>query len=65
MTAATQIALPLGGLPLDPYGMRNLSPLERGRYYAALDLDSWQVGCIETALRMIAAGRYPNEARHG
>ena len=56
MTAA-QLA-PAASLPLDPAELLDLEPLERGRLYNLLDLDSWQRGCAEEARRMVAAGTY-------
>ena len=60
MTAGAQMALPVEAtLPLDPAALLDLSPKERGRHYAALDLDSWQIACVEEARRRILAGTYP------
>jgi hypothetical protein len=50
-------------LPLRPEKTVGLEPLERGRFYNLLDLDSWQRGCIEEACRMVLAGRYGEASR--
>jgi hypothetical protein len=67
---APQLALPVNpGLPIDPRQLVDLEPIERGRLYNAVDggcpdggLDSWQRGCVEQAIRLIRAGRYPEVA---
>jgi hypothetical protein len=46
-------------LPIDPRGLVDLPPLERGRYYNKLDLGPIDRACPEQALRLIAEGKYP------
>jgi hypothetical protein len=49
-------------LPLDPFELVGLEPLERGKLYNLSDLHSEQRACTEEAIRMIERGEYPREA---
>lgn len=64
MTGAAQMALPVEAkLPVDPYELLDLEPIERGYFYNEVDLDSWQRACTEEARRMVLAGTYPEAGR--
>jgi len=69
VTFADQLQLaPVARLPLDLERLLGLDPASRGEFYNLLDLDSWQRGCAEEALRMLTAGTYgqhrPKEKTH-
>jgi hypothetical protein len=65
MSAAAQLALPVTAtLPLDPVALATIEPaIRRGAIYRDLDLDSWQIACIEQARRLVLAGTYPKAGR--
>lgn len=59
MTAPAQLTFaPKATLPLDPAELTGLVPLDRGKLYNALDLDSWQRACAEEARRRVLSGHY-------
>jgi hypothetical protein len=58
--ASSQLQLPPGArLPIDPTDLVDVEPIDRGRAYNVIDLDSWQRACVEEARRMVIAGTYP------
>lgn len=61
MTFTDQLQLaPVARLPLNLEQLLGLDPASRGEFYNRLDLCPFQRGCAEQALRMLAAGTYPN-----
>jgi hypothetical protein len=62
MTVASRSQLPAGAtLPIDPRTLVDICHIDRHRYYTALDLTFPERGCVESAIRMIEAGTYPDE----
>lgn len=60
MTATVKRTLE-AALPLRPHELVDVGPLDRGKLYNDLDLDSWQRACVEGALRMVKAGTYESQ----
>lgn len=56
-----RLATVRAGLPLRPLELAQaaLGPIERGELYNDLNLCCFQRRCIEEALRLVAAGEYP------
>jgi hypothetical protein len=53
---------PSATLPLDPYELLGLPPLDRQAFYKELDLTFPERGCAEEAVQMARDGRYPEAA---
>jgi hypothetical protein len=60
MSASTEqiTFVPAAKLPLHPKELVALDPSERGAFFNALDLCSFQRACTEEARRMVLAGTY-------
>jgi hypothetical protein len=53
-------------LPIDPHCLAGLTPIERGRRYNHTvegALHSLQRGCVEGAIRLVKAGKYPESGK--
>jgi hypothetical protein len=52
-----QMALPVEAkLPVSPWALLAIAPLDRQALYKRLGLDFRQRGCVEAAIRLIRAG---------
>lgn len=54
---------PANGLPLDPHELAQLSTPDRGRLYAELGLDNFQISAAEEATRAVVRRKYRGRQR--